>query len=70
MSVKAWKKETELVAFELVEHWDVSFLNDMISENIKCGYVVQGEPYCYTPADGSNRVNHVVPMAHYREVVR
>lgn len=63
-------KETQLLAFELVEHWNVDRLNEMIRDHILCGYQVQGQPYTYTPNDGSNRVNHVVPMAHYREVVR
>lgn len=60
--------EMELVAFELVEHWNVSKLNELIAANISCGYTTQGNAYCYPANDGSGRMMHVMPMACYREI--
>lgn len=60
--------ETELIDFALVEHWNTKRLAEMVMENSLCGYTIQGDPYCYTPNDGSNRVNHVVPMAKWGTV--
>ena len=60
--------EMELIDFEILEHWNIERLNEMIRNNIQCGYTIQGQPYCYMPDDGSNRVNHVVPMAKWGTV--
>jgi hypothetical protein len=60
--------QTELVAFELVEHWNIGKLNELVASNISCGYTIADKSYTYPANDGTGRTMHVVPMACYREI--